>query len=80
MAKNRLHPISIKFPPGLIDLMDNDIEETEEFRNRSEFIIAALREYITKRAELREILKQQEASKEDFASPSQQSIQNNIKG
>ncbi|MDY0237008.1 MAG: hypothetical protein RBR71_13365 [Gudongella sp.] len=37
--------INFKCPEGLIKIIDQDVEESEEFRNRSEWIIAAARFY-----------------------------------
>jgi metal-responsive CopG/Arc/MetJ family transcriptional regulator len=37
--------LSIKIPKGLIRFMDIDIAENKDLRNRSEYIIAAIRAY-----------------------------------
>ena len=46
MADRSIEHTSIKIPSGLLNSIDNDIETTHDFRNRSEWIIAAIREYI----------------------------------
>jgi len=74
MVRNKLDPISIKIPAGLVDLMDKDIEESQEFRNRSEYLVAALRDFIKERQKTQAML----AKNEDFiaSSGSLQSDQN----
>lgn len=43
---------SIKIPTGLLERIDRDIAQYGDFRNRSEWIIAAIREYEKQRAAL----------------------------
>lgn len=38
-------PTSMKIPKGLLEWIDADVEINEEYRNRSEWIIAAIRHY-----------------------------------
>lgn len=44
-VRNETSQINVKFPQKLIDRIDSDIQSTGEFRNRSEWIIAAARYY-----------------------------------
>lgn len=43
---------SIKIPPGLLNLIDTDLETNQDFRNRSEWIVAAIRQYLDYRTEI----------------------------
>lgn len=43
---------SVKIPTGLLQRIDDDIANTGDFRNRSEWIIAAIRSYEEQRATL----------------------------
>ena len=45
MAERNMEQLSLKIPKGLVVIMDADIANTDEFRNRSEFIVAAIRFY-----------------------------------
>jgi len=63
-----LDQINFKCPIGLIRLMKEDIEETEEFRNQSEYLVAALRYFITERQKTKIAL--QKNSEEDFIASS----------
>ena len=45
--------VAFRIPLGLIDFMDWDIETHGEHRNRTEYIVVALREYEEKRAMLK---------------------------
>lgn len=38
--------VNVKYPVGLLELIDKDIEESGEFRNRSEWIVSAARHYL----------------------------------
>ncbi|MDR1404101.1 MAG: ribbon-helix-helix domain-containing protein [Candidatus Methanoplasma sp.] len=49
MADRSMQQINIKCPTGIIELIDKDIQENQEFRNRSEYMLAALRYYIDHR-------------------------------
>lgn len=53
MKIRSMNQINFKCPAGLIEFMDCDIEVYGDHRNRSEYIVAALREYETKRVELK---------------------------
>lgn len=59
---------NFKCPETLIDLIDADIEETGEFRNRSEWVLTAVRFYMDYRtkliAERKEVFKKLEDNKE----------------
>jgi len=72
MSKNKPAGTSVKFPPGLVEMMDKEIENYSEFRNRSELIVFATRDFILKRQESRRL------ENEDFiaSSGSLQSDQN----
>jgi Arc/MetJ-type ribon-helix-helix transcriptional regulator len=52
MAERDMEQLSIKVPRGLVAIIDNDIELTGEFRNRSEFIVTAIRHYADHRANI----------------------------
>lgn len=43
---------SVKIPTGLLQRIDDDIASTNDFRNRSEWIIAAIRSYEEQRTTL----------------------------
>lgn len=43
---------SVKIPTGLLERIDRDIAQYGDFRNRSEWIIAAIREYEKQRTAL----------------------------
>jgi len=55
VAKDYTKTIALRIPDGLLDFMDHDIETYRDHRNRSEYIVAALREYESRRAELKRI-------------------------
>ncbi|MCL2143171.1 MAG: ribbon-helix-helix domain-containing protein [Methanomassiliicoccaceae archaeon] len=50
MVERDMEQLSIKVPKGLVAIIDDDISLTEEFRNRSEFIVMAIRYYADHRA------------------------------
>lgn len=52
MVERNVVPTSIKIPAGLLERIDKDIESNDDFRNRSEWIIAAIRSYEDYRTEL----------------------------
>lgn len=52
MVRNETSQVNVKFPEKLIERIDNDIKNTGEFRNRSEWIIAAARYYDDYRTKL----------------------------
>ena len=45
-------PTSIKIPKGLLDLIDADVEKNGDFRNRSEWMIEAFRNYLNERVKI----------------------------
>ena len=45
-------PTSIKIPKGLLDLIDADVEKNRDFRNRSEWMIEAFRNYLNERVKI----------------------------
>lgn len=55
MDEKSTSPTGVKFPPGLLKQIDEEVN-TGDFRNRSELIIAGVRDYITRRQELRTAL------------------------
>jgi Arc/MetJ-type ribon-helix-helix transcriptional regulator len=52
MDEKSTSPTGVKFPSNLLKQIDEEVD-TGDFRNRSELIIAAVRDYITRRQELR---------------------------
>jgi len=44
--------IGIKIPPGLNQRIEEDVKNTEDFRNKSEWIVAAIRAYEEQRTKL----------------------------
>lgn len=42
----------VKIPTGLLERIDRDVAQTGDFRNRSEWIIAAIRSYELERTDL----------------------------
>lgn len=46
MAVPSSPPITVRFPPGLLRAIDEEIENYEEFTNRTEFIVCAVRSYL----------------------------------
>lgn len=65
MPRNNPTGTSVKFPPGLIDMMDREIETHGIFRNRSELITQAVREYLLNLQKIRN-----ETKEEDFIASS----------
>lgn len=53
MKVRSMNQINFKCPEGLIQFMDYDIDKYKEHRNRSEYIVTALREYEARRADLK---------------------------
>lgn len=49
--KNRTVPTSVKIPPSILDFIDKDVETSGDFANRTDWIVAALREYQSKRSD-----------------------------
>ena len=49
--KNRTVPTSVKIPPSILDFIDKDVETSGDFANRTDWIVAALREYMGKRSD-----------------------------
>jgi len=54
-VNNRNAPVltGVKIPEGLIEFMKKDIEESKEFRNQSEYLVAALRFYEDHRTQIK---------------------------
>ena len=67
--------INFKCPSGLMRLIEKDIDETDEFRNRSEWIVAALRYYLEMRENQKEKRNTQDESL-DFISTPESSVSN----
>ena len=67
MADDEKDHINIRVPIGLILFMEKDIEENQEHRNKSEYIIAAMRFYEEHRTEL---LRKRNITEEDFIASS----------
>ena len=59
MGNRSMDQTSIKVPTGILESIDRDIDQTHDFRNRSEWIIAAMREFIKIRT--KEIKERKEA-------------------
>ena len=53
MVRNETSQVNVKCPQRLLERIDGDIEESGEFRNRSEWIIAAIRYYDDYRTKLK---------------------------
>jgi len=49
--KIRTAPTSVKIPPSILDFIDKDVENSGDFANRTDWIVAALREYMGKRSD-----------------------------
>lgn len=49
MKEYRTDQVNVKYPIGLLKKIDEDVEKSQEFRNRSEWIIAAARYYLEQR-------------------------------
>jgi len=49
--KIRTAPTSVKIPPSILDFIDKDVENSGDFANRTDWIVAALREYQSKRSD-----------------------------
>ena len=74
MKQRNLEPTSIKIPTGLLEMIDNDIEMNQDFRNRSEWIIAAIRAFEKERIKL--IIERKAAfMEEDYVSTPSRSLQ-----
>jgi len=54
MPKKVTEQVNVKYPTGLLNKIDSDIAESGEFRNRSEWIIAAARFYLDHREKMKE--------------------------
>lgn len=59
MKENTVVQFNFRCPKAIVDLIDRDIEETGEFRNRSEWNMAAIRYFIDYRTKI--ILDRKEA-------------------
>ena len=74
---------SIKIPSGLLNVIDDDIEQNKEFRNRSEWIITAIRQFLDYRtkiiADRRKAFEKEENTDDDFIPASPADIQNDTK-
>lgn len=53
MKDRNTDQVNFKCPVGLLQLIEEDVDRSGEFRNRSEWIIAALRFYYDHRIETR---------------------------
>lgn len=53
MVRNETSQVNVKCPQKLLERIDDDIEESGEFRNRSEWIISAIRSYDDYRTKLK---------------------------
>jgi Arc/MetJ-type ribon-helix-helix transcriptional regulator len=53
MKERGTEQVCVKIPTGLIDLIEQDIDDTFEFRNRSEYIVAAVRYYAEHRKSIK---------------------------
>ncbi len=49
MKEYKTDQVNVKYPIGLLKKIDEDVEKSQEFRNRSEWIIAAARYYLEQR-------------------------------
>jgi len=78
VTERNLYQLSLKIPKGLIEKIDKDIEETRDFRNRSEYIVAALRHYQEHRTKIR-IEEKNKAEESDFITEHRKGIQNDVK-
>lgn len=47
-----MYQMNVKVPIRLIELIDLDLESEGDFRNRSEWVLAAIRDYLDKRTEI----------------------------
>ena len=65
---------SIKIPPGLIKMIDDDIKQNNDFRNRSEWIISAIRFYESERIRIIKERKLLEIEEDDFIKTSSTSV------
>ena len=45
MSDKKSGQINTRFPEGLLELIDRDIDNSDEFRNRSDWLLAAARHY-----------------------------------
>ena len=72
---------NFKCPESIVELIDKDIEATGEFRNRSEWVLAAVRYYIDYRTKILAERKAAYSDECDFApSRSLQAGNDEVKG
>lgn len=70
-----MYQMNVKVPIRLIELIDLDLESEGDFRNRSEWVLAAIRDYLDKRTEIIEKRKRAYSNNnEDFISTSSESV------
>jgi len=53
MKERTTNQINIKCPEGIIELIDEDVTLSKEYRNRSEWLLAAIRFYLDHRRKIR---------------------------
>lgn len=74
-----VYQMNVKVPMRLIELIDLDLETEGDFRNRSEWVLAAIRAYIDARTEIIEKRKRAYSEdSDDFISSSSESFQNSL--
>lgn len=71
-----VYQMNVKVPMRLIELIDLDLESEGDFRNRSEWVLAAIRAYIDARTEIIEKRKRaySNSGSDDFISTPESSV------
>ncbi|MBE6519213.1 MAG: hypothetical protein E7Z70_06755 [Thermoplasmata archaeon] len=50
--KIRTAPTSVKIPPNILQFVDKDVETSGEFSSRTDWIVAAMREFMARRIDI----------------------------
>ena len=75
MPERQIVQFNFRCPVALVELIDQDIEATGEYRNRSEWTIAAIRNFVEYRARVVAERKTAYESNDDFITAPSGSLQ-----